>query len=64
MVPAGEVMVDIGLDRGGAAVVADGQRHRHRVLDPGQAGVPRRHLQGTSLGREFDPTLIVATPLC
>ena len=42
-----------GLDRRSAAVVADGQSHRHRIHGPGQVGY--RAFAGTPLGGHSQP---------
>jgi hypothetical protein len=48
IVPVCNVPVDIGLDRGCAVIVADGECNGHRVFDPGQIGALRLRLEGVS----------------
>ena len=44
------LMENEGVDRFRAAVIADGQRHRHRICGPGQVGVLRRRGEGVAQG--------------
>src|SRR5260370_41235851 len=42
--------LNFGFDRGGAAVVADDQCHRHRIDSPGQIGAMRVGVERVALG--------------
>ena len=58
--PSMNLVDKIGLDRGRAAVIADGECHRHRVRGPGQIGVMRLRVERVALGpRGLDPHLQV-----
>src|ERR1700731_3915008 len=41
---------NLGRDRGRAAVIADGQHHRHRVRGPGQTGATRLRVERVAQG--------------
>jgi hypothetical protein len=47
--PPRGVMIDMGVDRDRAAVVADRQRHRHRVRSPGRTGLLGHCAKGVTL---------------